>query len=94
MGVMSGTLDLLQRSFLGTSVEDGVLRFSPSLVDRLDGLTFTMQIRGTPLRVGIAGDRLSVVAPTEGFRGPLRVGVGDEIRELHPGGRCEFALTS
>src|SRR6185312_260692 len=37
MGVMSGTLDLLQRSYVGSSVRDGVLHFQPRLIDRLDG---------------------------------------------------------
>ncbi len=92
MGVMSGTLDLLQRSFLGTSIANGVLRFSPSLVDRLDGMAFSMRFHGAPLLVSISGDRLSVLAPAEGFRGPLVVGVGDDVRELHPGDVCEFPL--
>jgi hypothetical protein len=34
MGVMSGTLDLLQRSYAGSSVRDGVLHFQPRLIDR------------------------------------------------------------
>ncbi|NJC71364.1 glycoside hydrolase family 65 protein [Planosporangium thailandense] len=94
MGVMSGTLDLLQRSYVGTSVADGVLRFEPRLLDRLDGVAFTMRFRGTSLRVGVKDDELTVLAEAEGFRGPLRVGVGDEVRELGPGSDCRFALAA
>ena len=33
-----------------------------------------------------------VVADAEGFSRPVRVGVGDEVRELHAGERWAFAL--
>ncbi|MQA16052.1 MAG: glycoside hydrolase family 65 protein [Pseudonocardiaceae bacterium] len=85
MGVMSGTLDLVQRSYVGASVRDGVLHFAPTLTDRLDGLTLLMQFRGTSIRVGISGDELTVHALAEGFSRPVRIGIGDEVRELVPG---------
>ena len=94
MGVMSGTLDLLQRSFVGSSITDGVLRFQPRLLDRLDGVAFSMRFRGTSLRVSIEGDSLTVLARAEGFRGPMRVGVGDEVQELRPGSGCVFRLAT
>ena len=46
MGVMSGTLDLIQRGYAGSSIRDGVLSFDPRLGERLDGLAFAMQFRG------------------------------------------------
>jgi len=85
MGVMSGTLDLLQRSYVGASVGDGVLHIDPTLTDRLDGLTFPMQFRGTSIRVSISGDELTVHALTEGFSRSVRIGIGDEVRELAAG---------
>jgi trehalose/maltose hydrolase-like predicted phosphorylase len=94
MGVMSGTLDLLQRRLVGSSITDDVLRFEPRLLDRLDGVAFSMRFRGTPLRVGVKGDELSVAAQGEGFRGPLRVGVGDEVHDLEPGVTCVFRLNA
>ena len=85
MGVMSGTLDLLQRGYVGATVRDGVLHFDPMLTDRLDGLTFPMQFRGTAIRVGISGDELTVHVLAEGFSRPVRIGIGDEVRELAAG---------
>ena len=93
MGVMSGTLDLLQRYYVGSDVRDGVLYFAPTLLDRLDGLVLSMQFRATPLRVSIKGDELTVLALTQGFRGPVRIGVGDEVRELGAGDSWVFALS-
>jgi trehalose/maltose hydrolase-like predicted phosphorylase len=85
MGVMSGTLDLLQRGYVGANVRDGVLHFDPTLTDRLDGLSFPMQFRGTSIRIGISGDELSVQNLAEGSSPPVRIGIGDEVRELAAG---------
>jgi alpha,alpha-trehalase len=85
MGVMSGTLDLVQRGYVGVSVRDGILHFEPTLTDRLDGLTFPMQFRGTAIRVGISGDELTVHVLAEGFTRPVRIGIGNEVRELAAG---------
>jgi trehalose/maltose hydrolase-like predicted phosphorylase len=93
LGVMAGTLDLIQRGYLGTDIRDGVLYFRPRLTDRLDGLSFPMQFRGTPIRVTLADGELTVVAHTEGFSRPIRIAVGDEVCELCAGDHHTFALT-
>jgi trehalose/maltose hydrolase-like predicted phosphorylase len=85
MGVMSGTLDLLQRGYVGANVRDGVLHFDPTLTDRLDGLSFPMQFRGTSIRISISGDELTVQNVAEGSSRPVRIGIGDEVRELAAG---------
>ena len=91
-GVMAGTLDLVQRIYLGADVRDGIVVFAPRLHERLDGLSLLMQVRGTPLRVGIDGSELTVEVLTEGFSQPLRIGVGDDVRELAAGERATFSL--
>ncbi len=92
MGVMSGTLDLVQRSYAGTEIRDGVLYFEPRLPPHLEGLSFAMQFRGTPILVTLADGRLTLAAHREGVPRPIRVGVGDEVRELCAGDRCTFEL--
>src|SRR5450755_581161 len=92
MGVMSGTLDLIQRGFVGSEIRGGVLYFDPKLSDRLEGLSFAMQFHGTPIRVTLQRGELTVVADAEGFSRPVRVGVGDEVHELCAGDRCAFPL--
>ena len=56
-----------------------------SLTDRLDGLTFSMQFRGTSMRISISGDELTVHTLTEGFSRPVRIAIGGAIRELAAG---------
>ena len=88
---MAGTLDLIQRGYVGSGIRDGALHFT-RLTDRLDGLSFPMQFRGTPIRVTLADGGLTVAVRPEGFSRPIRVAVGDEVRELRAGDRRTFAL--
>jgi trehalose/maltose hydrolase-like predicted phosphorylase len=92
-GVMAGTLDLVQRIYLGAEIREGAVFFTPRLRERLDGLSLLMQFRGTPVRVEVVGDELRVEALAEGFIQPVRVGVGEEVRELGAGERARFTLT-
>ena len=73
MGVMSGTLNLVQRCYAGTFVHVGVLYFDPRLPSRFDGLAFPMQFRGTPLQVTLTADRLALAVHPEGVSRPVRV---------------------
>ncbi|MBV9425206.1 MAG: glycoside hydrolase family 65 protein [Solirubrobacterales bacterium] len=92
MGVMAGTLDLVQRSYVGTSVRDGVLRFDPRLPARIEGVSFSMQFQRTPILVTLADRRLTLAVHPEGINRPISVGVGDHVRELCPGDRFTFEL--
>ncbi len=93
LGVMAGTLDLVQGAYTGAEIRDGILFFAPTLTDHLDGLSFPMQVRGTPIRVTVGRDELTVVI-TGGFSRPIRVGIGDDVRELGAGERCTFKLAT
>jgi trehalose/maltose hydrolase-like predicted phosphorylase len=92
MGVMSGTLDLVQRCYAGTQIRDGVLRFDPRLPGPLEGLSFSMQFEGTPIHVMLADGRVTVTAHPEGVSRPIKVAVGDDVREVCPGERSTFEL--
>jgi alpha,alpha-trehalase len=94
MGVMSGTLDLVQRAYLGTEIRDDVLRFDPRLTDRLDGLSLVMHFRRVPLEVSLEHGRLTVGAHGDGHGPVVRVGVRDDVRELRPGEPCTFELVA
>jgi trehalose/maltose hydrolase-like predicted phosphorylase len=94
MGVMSGTLDLLQRAYLGADIRDEGLHFEPRLVDRLAGLSLPMQFRGTPITVTLEGSELTVAALADGFSPPISVSVGDQVRELAVGESCTFAVAT
>jgi trehalose/maltose hydrolase-like predicted phosphorylase len=92
MGVMSGTLDLVQRSYAGTHIRDGILCFDPHLPKELDGVSFSMKLQGTAVQAALARERLTVAAHPEGVSRPIRVAVGEDVRELCPGERFTFQL--
>jgi trehalose/maltose hydrolase-like predicted phosphorylase len=91
MGVMAGTLDLIQRGFVGTEIRDDVLYFSPKLTDHLDGLKFHMRFRGTPMTVELKGGTLTVT-PEPGGAESLRVGIGDNVVDVMVGESQTFTL--
>jgi trehalose/maltose hydrolase-like predicted phosphorylase len=92
MGVMAGTLDLIQRSYMGSEIRDGVLHINPKPVGNLDGLSFPMQFRGTPLEVSLKGSELTVAAQTDGLSQSIKVGVGEEVREIEAGESRTFNI--
>jgi trehalose/maltose hydrolase-like predicted phosphorylase len=92
LGVMAGTLDLVQRAYLGTEIRNDVLYFNPVLADRLDGLWLPMQFRRTPITVSLNGAELTVTALADGYSGPIGVGVGDDVRELRGGDSVTFTI--
>jgi len=93
LGVMAGTLDLVQRAYLGTEIVDDVLYFNPALTDRLDGLRLPMQVRHTPITVSISGRELTVAVSDDGYSRPITLSVGGAVRELRSGESATFALT-
>ena len=93
MGVMAGTLDLLQRNYAGAHVYDDVLHFDPQLPSRLDSLSFSMQSRETSIQVTLTGDHLTLAVHAEGASRPVRVAVRDDARELCPGDQTVFELS-
>jgi trehalose/maltose hydrolase-like predicted phosphorylase len=94
MGVMSGTVDLMQRAYPGTEIRDGVLRFQPRLPPAVERVAFRMQFQRTPLQVTVDHEQLAITLHREGAGGPVRIGVGDDVRELCPGDEATFDLSS
>jgi trehalose/maltose hydrolase-like predicted phosphorylase len=92
LGVMAGTLDVMQRYYAGLRVRDGVLYFSPRLPSALAGLSFPMEFREAPVLVTITGDRLTLEVKPEGPSHQIRAGIPGDVRELSPGDRAVFEL--
>src|SRR5215216_5222464 len=92
MGVMAGTLDLIQRGYVGAEIQNGTLYFSPKPNDRLDGLSFPLRFCQTPVEVTLKESRLAVATQTDGFNRSIKVGVGEEVRKIKDGERYTFTL--
>jgi trehalose/maltose hydrolase-like predicted phosphorylase len=92
MGVMAGTLDLVQRGYMGSEIRDGVIYFKPKLTDKLEGLSFSMRFRDTPMDVKLEGGKLTVAAEDDGASHQIQVGVGDTVQKLEAGEKQEFEV--
>ena len=92
MGLMAGTLDLIQRGYVGAEIRDGTLYFNPKPNERLEGLSFPMRFRETSIEVTFKDGKLVVATQTDGFNRSIEVGVGEEVREINDGERYTFTL--
>ncbi len=90
LGVMAGTLDLVQRAYLGTEIVDDVIYFKPTAIDRLDGLRLPLQVRRTPILVSVDGHRITVSVLANGHPGPIIVSVDGIAREVSGGETTRF----
>jgi len=93
VGVMAGTLDVIQRYYAGTHVRGDVLYFDPRLPGQLDGLSFPIQFRETTILVTVTGERLTLAVHPESVSRPVGAGVPGDVRELHAGDRTVFELS-
>jgi trehalose-phosphatase len=92
LGVMAGTLDLVQRSYMGEVIRDDVLYFNPKAMDHWRGLTLPMRFRGLLIEVAFDGDRLRVSAEVDSLNRSVKLGVGDQVREIRSGESYTFNL--
>ena len=93
VGVMAGTLDVIQRYYAGTHVRGDVLYFDPRLPGQLDGLSFPIQFRETTILVTVTGERLTLAVHPESVSRPVGAGVPGDVRELRAGDRAVFELS-
>ncbi|MHA6794284.1 glycoside hydrolase family 65 protein [Pseudonocardia bannensis] len=89
LGAMAGCVDLLQRCFAGLETRQDALWLNPHWPRRFGVLELTVQYRAQPLRVRVTGREVQVSAEPGPGR-PIRVGCGEEVRELHPGEAVRF----
>jgi trehalose/maltose hydrolase-like predicted phosphorylase len=85
LGVMSGTLDLIQRFYLGEVIRDGVLFLKPSPVPSLKGLSLPLHFRGGMVQVKLDDGQVHVTAVRDSFTESVKVGVGDVVKDIAPG---------
>lgn len=93
LGSMAGCFDLVQRCFAGLETRRDALWFNPLWPRGFGELELTVQYRGQPLTVRVSGHDVTVTAEP-GPGGPVRIGCGQEMRELRPGETAVFTAKS
>ncbi len=89
IGCMAGCVDLLQRCFAGLETRQDALWLNPHWPSRYGRLSLAMRYRGQALTVEVT-DRDVAVSAEPGPGVAIRVGCGDEIRDLRPGDTVRF----
>jgi alpha,alpha-trehalase len=92
LGAMAGTVDMVQRCYLGLEMRDDALHLDPLLPDGLDEVRVTLHHRGQTLQVRAGRDAVSVRF-AHGTADRARVHVRGEAAELRAGEERRFALT-
>jgi len=93
LGVMAGTLDVVQRYYAGAQIRDDALYFDPQLPSGLGSLSFPMRFRAAPILVTLSGGRLTLAVHPEGASHPIQAGIPGDVRELRPGDQAVFELS-
>jgi alpha,alpha-trehalase len=84
LGAMAGSVDLVQRSYAGVEVADGVLVINPGLPDELERVALTVHHRGQRLHIE-ADHREVSVRSVPRRAAPIQVRLVTMETELRPG---------
>jgi alpha,alpha-trehalase len=91
LGAMAGTVDLLQRCYLGIDMWANVLHFDPALPDDLRKARVCLRYRGQTLDVETDHDLLRIRSGPCTTT-PITIAYRGHYRDLSPGETCEFRL--
>lgn len=91
LGAMAGTVDLVQRVYMGVEIRDNVLFFNPVLPGKLDKLEYSLRFCGMWLNVRLTRRTISFL-PQHGAPETVKVGVCDRIYFLKSGHRRSIRL--
>jgi alpha,alpha-trehalase len=93
LGAMAGTVDLLQRCYLGVEPRGGILHVNPALPEDLWRLVTTIRYRGHTLDVDVESDTMRIASRQE-TADPITIGYRGRFRQLSPGSLACFRLVS
>jgi len=91
LGAMSGTIDIIVRSFAGLLIEDNALIFAPKLPAHLGKVEFQIHYRGHLIDVVLSTENLAIrLRPSTAS--PVQIGVRGRYVTLSGGEQEEFQL--
>ncbi len=89
LGAMAGTVDLVQRCYLGIETRDNALWFDPHLPREIRMLSLNLRYRGRVIDAVVEDGSLTVEIGDWGD-GAVRIGLGGVVAELKAGERCRI----
>jgi alpha,alpha-trehalase len=88
---MAGTIDLIERCYIGIEMRANALHFDPALPDNLHHIKVRLRYRRQVLDVEVDHDTLQITSRS--FTSvPIEVAYRGHYRDLSPGEVCQFRL--
>lgn len=91
LGAMAGSLDLVQRGFLGIEAGENALWINPYILKKLKKINLKIEYRRHWISISIDDKKLKI-SFEEGWKNKVRIGVIDQIYEFKQGEAREFSL--
>jgi len=91
LGAMAGSVDQLQRGYVGIETRENVLWFNPCLPRELNCLKFRIRYRDRLLEIEIDSKALKINGSPV-FEDPIRIGFKKKVYDLKPGQSLYFNL--
>lgn len=93
LGAMAGSVDLIQRSYLGLEVGEDALWINPDLPEHIEKITTRINYRRHWISISIDHQKLKI-SFEEGWSNKVNIGVIDKIFEFKKGEVREFSFAS
>jgi alpha,alpha-trehalase len=93
LGAMAGTVDLVQRGYMGLETRREILWFNPCLPDALRGVQLRIRFRGHWVDVDVTPERLRLHF-SETWPRPARIGCRHDVYTVEEGDMLEIPLKS
>jgi alpha,alpha-trehalase len=91
VGAMAGTIDLIQRCYIGLEMRANVLHFNPALPDDLDRVNIQLRYRRQILEVEVTHEVLRIRSRSFTVA-PITIAYRGHFRDVAPGDTYEFRL--
>jgi alpha,alpha-trehalase len=88
---MAGTIDLIQRCYIGLETRANVLHFNPALPDDLDRVKVQLRYRRQVLEVEVTHEVLRIYSRSFTVA-PITIAYRGHFRDVAPGDTYEFRL--
>jgi len=93
LGAMAGTVDLIQRCYLGVEARKDALWFDPHLPREVARLALRFLYRHQFLDITVTPERLTVSALRNHLAASVKIGFGGEVHDLNGGETLGFNLS-
>ncbi len=91
LGAMAGTIDLMQRCYLGLEIQEDTLSFNPVIPEELEKVSVRLRYRSHWLKIEVSENTLKINSD-DGWADKININFKEKLYTLGKGDRKEFSL--